>query len=153
MFAYREKVIEESSMTNLSSISQSIEYAMKNPTLPSLEQIQTDMQPHVADVSEVLRRYSDLVDKFFEANPPLVSKDDTQDLTDFIQLIGFSTILGSYFLIEKWCVQRLQKDKLAQPLTYYISKMQALDQNPKTFGLELEVKPYVQYLVDRLNGK
>lgn len=137
-------------MADLSNISQRIQQSMSRPTLPSIKEIQQQMQPHVADVSEVLRRYSDLVDKYYEQNSPFIGKDASKDLTNFIEIIGFSTIVGSYFLIEKWCVQRLPKNNLANPLAYYVSKLKALYTNPSQFGLPSEAKPYVEYLIRRL---
>ncbi|MBW4521973.1 MAG: hypothetical protein KME16_20015 [Scytolyngbya sp. HA4215-MV1] len=137
-------------MTNLFDISKRIEDSMYRPTLPSLKEIQQQMQPHVADVSEVLRRYCDLVDKYYEESTPFTSKDATQDLTNFIELIGFSTIIGSYYLIEKWCIQRLPKNSLAKPLAYYISKLEELCNNPGKFGLKTEAKPYIEHLIKQL---
>jgi hypothetical protein len=137
-------------MADLSNISQRIQQSMSRPTLPSIKEIQQQMQPHVADVSEVLRRYSDLVDKYYEQNKPFTGKDADQDLTSFVELIGFSTIVGSYFLIEKWCVQRLPKDNLANPLAYYISKLKLLHKNPSQFELPIEAKPYIEYLIGRI---
>lgn len=140
-------------MSELSKIRERIDH-MTHPTLPSLQKIQQDMKPHVADVSEILRRYSDLLDKYYEQNKPFGSKDATQDLKAFIEIIGFSTIVGSYFLLERWCVQRLQSNSglLAKPLNYYVEKLEKLHANPSQFELQAEAQPYVEYLIKRLKS-
>ncbi len=136
-------------MHDLSNIRNTLR-AMYTPTLPSLQDIEKQMQPHVADVSEVLRLYTDAVDKYYETNKPFTSKDPAKDLTSFIELIGFSTITGSYFLLEKWCIQNLKVSDLARPLDYYVSKMDQLVKNPAGFQLKAGAIPYAEYLANRL---
>jgi hypothetical protein len=123
---------------------------MKYPTLPSLKDVEEKMQPHVANVSEVLRLYTNAVDEYYEHNKPFTSKDPAQDLTSFIELIGFSTITGSYFLLEKWCIQNLKVSNLAKPLDYYVAKMDQLAKNPADFQLKAGAIPYAEYLANRL---
>jgi virulence-associated protein VapD len=125
---------------------------MHHPTLPSLQDIERQMQPHVADVAEVLRLYTDAVDKYYEMNKPFTSKDPAKDLTSFIELVGFSTITGSYYLLEKWCIHNLQVSNLAKPLAYYASKIEQLAKSPTDFKLEAGAKPYAEHLAKRLKS-
>lgn len=136
-------------MPELSYIRKSIEDVMYTPDLPSIAKIQEELKPHIADVSEVLRRYTDLVDAYYEHKKPFASKDEVQDLAEIIQIIGFSTIIGNYFLIEKWCVQHFQRSEPAKPLAYYIAKMEELHNDPNSFGFSIEAQPYTKYLINQ----
>jgi hypothetical protein len=97
-------------MSDLDNIRNKIQKSMNYPKIQTLEEIQKELEPHVAELEEVRKNFHDLVNEYYTNNPPF---EEWQELGDCIpclnRLIGFAAIAGSYQLIDRWGVKELKQ--------------------------------------------
>jgi hypothetical protein len=123
-----------------------------------LKRIRGELNQEVLDVSEGLRRYTELVDSYYSQCHPFGSGKFESDYQDFIELVGHSLVIGNYFLLEKWAIRYPIENPtcLAQPLPKYISTFNSVtttqwEQISQQLKWPSQARVYCEYLVKNWN--
>ena len=130
-----------------------------HPSERELKNIQKELTNVVIDVSETFRLYAEELDQHYEKNKPFSNENETEDIEDFMQLIQYSFITGSYTILKNWAIDYPlnNPEVLKGSLEEYVIELRAdLEEDWDDIvceeGWHPEAKVYWQYLVDTLSA-
>lgn len=132
---------------------------MHNPDRKDLSEIRKRLRDGVFNVSTMLDEYEEKLNEYYENHPPFVSHKESENFSDFNEIVRDAFSAGSYKLLKTWAVDYPlnNETQLVHPISHYITGFEGFIENWETAasasGWPLDAKAYWEYLVMSLQPK